>query len=58
MDNELTRERIEENMDFKIQGIPHSNVKHLQIASVRELIQKIGNHPHRHALQRDLQQNQ
>ena len=29
-----------------------------QSASVRELIQKIENHPDRHALQQDLQQNQ
>ena len=40
-DNELTRERIEEDMDFKIPGLPHSTVKQLQSASVRELIQKI-----------------
>ena len=57
-DNELTRERIEEDMDFKIPGLPHSTVKQLQSASVRELIQKIKNHPNRHALQRDLQQSQ
>ena len=56
-DNELTRERIEEDMDFKIPGLPHSTVKQLQ-SSVRELIQKIENHPNRHALQRDLQQSQ
>ena len=57
-DNELTRERLEEDMDFKIPGLPHSTVKQLHSASVRELTQKIENHPHRHALQRDLQQNQ
>ena len=45
-------------MDFKIPGRPHSIVKQLQSASVRELIQKIENHPNRHALQRDLQQSQ
>ena len=38
-DNELTRERIEEDMDLKIPGLPHSTVKQLQSASVRELIQ-------------------
>ena len=32
-------------MDFKIPGLPHSIVKQLQSASVRELIQKIENHP-------------
>ena len=57
-DNELTRERIEEDMDFKISGLPHSVVKHAQNARVRELIQKVENHPNRHALQRDLQQSQ
>ena len=57
-DNELIRERIEEDMDFKIPGLPHSIVKQLQSASVREFIQKIENHPNRHALQRDLQQSQ
>ena len=57
-DNELTRERIEADMDFRIPGLPHSVVKQLQSASFRELIQKIENHPNRHALQRDLQQSQ
>ena len=45
-------------MDFRIPGLPHSVVKHAHSASVRELIQKIENHPDRHALQKDLQQNQ
>ena len=57
-DNELIRERIDEDIDFKIPGLPHSTVKQLHSASVREVIQKIENHPHRHALQRDLQQSQ
>ena len=57
-DNEFTRERLEEDMDFIIPGLPHSTVKQLQSASVRELIQKIENHPNRHALQRELQQSQ
>ena len=55
-DNELIRERIEEDMDFKIPGL--STLKQLQSATLRELIQKIENHPNRHALQRDLQQSQ
>ena len=58
IDNELIRERTGEDMDFKIPGLPHSTVKQLQSANVRELIQKIENHPNRHALQRDLQQSQ
>ena len=48
----------EADMDFRIPGLPHSVVKYAQSTSVRELIQKIENHPARHALQKDLQQNQ
>ena len=48
----------EVNMDFRIPGLPHSVVKHAQSTSVRELNQKIENHPNRHALQQDLRQNQ
>ena len=57
-DNEFNRAINEVDIDFNIPGLPHSTVKQLQGASVRELIQKIENHPHRHALQRDLQQSQ
>ena len=56
--NETHRERIEGDVDFKIPGLPHSSVKQLPSAKVRELIQKIENHPNRHALQRHLQQSQ
>ena len=45
------------NMDFRIPGLPHSVVKQAQNSRVRELVKKIENHPHRHALQLDLQQN-
>ena len=48
----------EEDIDFNVPGVPHSTVKQLHGASVRDLIQKIENHPNRHALQRDLQQSQ
>ena len=37
---------------------PHSVVKYARSTSVRQLIQKIENHPDRHALQKDLRQNQ
>ena len=57
-DNEFNRAINEEDIDFNIPGLPHSAVKQLHGASVRELIQKIENHPHRRALQRDLQQRQ
>ena len=58
IDDETLRERIEADMDFKIPGLPHSIVKHAQSTSVRQLIQKIENHPNRHAFQQDLRQNQ
>ena len=45
-------------MDFRISGLLHSVVKDAQSTSVRELVQKIENHPNRHALQQDLRQNQ
>ena len=49
----------EVNIDFRIRkpGLPHSVVKQAQNSRVRELVKKIENHPHRHSLQRDLQQN-
>ena len=54
-DNEFNRKINEEDIDFNIPGLPHSSVKQLHSASVRELIQKIEDHLNRHALQRDLQ---
>ena len=44
-------------MDFRIPGLPHSVVKHAESSRVRELVKKIENHPDRHALQLDLQQD-
>ena len=58
LNDKTLRERIEADMDFKIPGLPHSIVKHAQSTSVRQLIQKIENHPNRHVLQKDLRQNQ
>ena len=57
-DNDFNRKINEEDIDFNIPGLPHSTVKQLHSASVRELVQKIENLPNRHALQRDLQQSQ
>ena len=57
-DNEFNRAINEEDIDFNIPGLPHSAVKRSHGANVRNLIQKIENHPHRHALQSDLQQRQ
>ena len=47
----------EVNMDFRIPGLPHSVVKQAESSRVRELVKKM-NQPDRHALQRDLQQNE
>ena len=74
VDEEVLRERMEKSivhdenhermmvneadMDFKIPGLRLPSVKQLQSASIRELIQKIENHPNRHVLQRDLRQSQ
>ena len=55
-DNEFNRAINEEDIDFNIPGLPHSAVKQSHGVNVQNLIQKIENHPHRHALQSDLQQ--
>ena len=47
----------EVDIDFRIPGLPHSDVKQADNYRVRELVKKIENHPHRQSLQRDLQQN-
>ena len=56
-DNEFNRAINEENIDFNIPGLPHSAVKQSHGVNVQNLIQKIENHPQRHALQSDLQQH-
>ena len=48
----------EADMDLRIPGLPHAVAKLAQSTSVRQLIQKIENHPDWHALQQDLRQNQ
>ena len=57
-DNEFNNAINEENIDFNVPGLPHSAVKQSHGVNVQNLIQKIENHPHRHALQSDLQQRQ
>ena len=56
-DDEFNRAMNEENIDFNIPGLPHSAVKQSHDVNVQNLIQKIENHPQRHALQSDLQQH-
>ena len=47
----------EVNMDFRVLGLPHSVVKQAESYRVRELVKKIENHPDRHSLQLDPQQD-
>ena len=47
----------EVDVDFRVSGLPHSVVKQAESSRVRELVKKIESHPHRRALQADLQQN-
>ena len=52
-DNEFNRAIDEENIDFNIPGVPNSTVKRSHGVNVRNLIQKIENHPQRQALHID-----
>ena len=47
----------EMDIDFRVSGLPHAVVKQAENFRVRELVKKIESHPHREALQADLQQN-
>ena len=47
----------EHDIDFRIPGLSHAVVKEAEHLRVQELVKKIENHPHREALQADLQQN-
>ena len=45
------------DIDFRVSGLPHAVVKEAEHFSVQEKAKKIESHPHREALQADLQQN-
>ena len=45
------------DIDSRVSGVPHAVVKQAENFRVRELVKKIESHPHREALQADLQQN-
>ena len=45
------------DIDFRIPGLSHAVVKEEQNFRVQEIAKKIESHPHREALQADLQQN-
>ena len=53
----LFTQREEIDIDFRVSGLPHAVVKQAENVRVRELVKKIESHPHREALQADLQQN-
>ena len=44
-------------IDFRVPGLSHAVVKEAEHFRVQELVKKIESHPHREALQADLQQN-
>ena len=45
------------DIDFRVPGLSHVVGKEAEYLRVRERVKKIENHPHREALQADLQQN-
>ena len=47
----------EMDIDFRVPGLSHAVVKEAEHLRVQELVKKIESHPHREALQADLQQN-
>ena len=53
----LFTQREDIDIDFTVSGLPHAVVKQAENFRVRELVKKIESHPHRRALQADLQQN-
>ena len=54
---ELFTQREEIDIDFRVSGLSHAVVEQAENFRVRELVKKIESHPHRQALQDDLQQN-
>ena len=53
----LFTQREEIDTDFRVSGLPNAVVKQAENFRVRELVKKIESHPHRQALQADLQQS-
>ena len=47
----------EHDSDFRVPGLSQAVVKEAEHLRVQELVKKIESHPHREALQADLQQN-
>ena len=53
----LSTQREVIDIDFRVSGLSHAVVKQAENVRVCELVKKIESHPHRRALQVDLQQN-
>ena len=54
---DLFTQREEIDIDFRVSGLPHAVEKQTENFRVRKLVKKIESHPHRQALQADLQQS-
>ena len=54
---DLFTQREESDINFRVSRLPHAVVKQAENFRVREFVKKIESHPHRRALQADLQQN-
>ena len=50
-------QKEDHKIDCRVPGLSHSVVKEAEHLRVQELVKRIENHPHRAALQADLQQN-
>ena len=50
-------QKEEHKIDFRVPGLSHSVAKEAEHLRVQELVKRIETHPHRPALQADLQQN-
>ena len=55
--SDLFTQREEIDIDFRVSGLPHAVVKQAENFRVRKLVKKIESHPHRQAIQADLQQS-
>ena len=53
----LVDQKEEHEIDFRVPGLSHAVVKEAEHLRVQEHVHRIENHPHRAALQADLQQN-
>ena len=57
VDGQQSTQLEETDIDFRVPGLSHAVVKEAENFRVQELVKKIESHPHREALQADLQNN-